>query len=99
MSFQKITAVSTRATLACALIALPGLAAAQSDRSDFFSNYSPDGKKIVFVSRPLSSDNSLDLFTMNADGSDVKRIVSGIAVGSCPDGNCIGPSWGPKPKQ
>lgn len=67
--------------------------------SDFFSSYSPDGKKIVFISRPLSSDNSLDLFTMNADGSDVKRIVSGIAVGACPDGNCIDPSWGSKPKQ
>jgi TolB protein len=66
--------------------------------SDFFSSYSPDGKKIVFISRPLSSDNSLDLFTMNADGSDVKRIVSGIAVGACPDGNCIDPSWGSKPK-
>jgi len=62
-------------------------------------SYSPDGRKIVFVSDRFSSDLSLDLFTMNADGSDVDRIASGITVGGCPDLNCVGPSWGPKPKQ
>jgi TolB protein len=61
--------------------------------------YSPDGRKIVFVSDRFSSNLSLDLFTMNADGSDVARIASGLTLGGCPDGNCVGPSWGPKPKQ
>jgi Tol biopolymer transport system component len=67
--------------------------------SDFQAGYSPDGKKIVFVSNRFSSDSSIDLFTMNADGSNITRIASGITVGGCPDGNCINPSWGPQPKQ
>lgn len=65
---------------------------------DIAGSYSPDGTKIVFVSDRFSSDISLDLFTMNSDGSDVKRIASGLTVGGCPDGNCVSPSWGPKPK-
>ena len=61
--------------------------------------YSPDGKKIVFISNRLNAENSLDIFTMNADGSNPTRIASGLAVGGCPDlQNCVGPSWGPKPK-
>jgi Tol biopolymer transport system component len=68
--------------------------------SDAIPGYSPDGKKIVFVSNRLNSNNSLDLFTMNADGSNIFRIASGLTVGGCPDlQNCVGPSWGPKPKQ
>jgi Tol biopolymer transport system component len=66
---------------------------------DAAPRYSPDGKKIVFISNRLSLDQSLDLFTMNADGSDVKRIASGLTLGGCPDQNCVVPSWGPKPKQ
>jgi Tol biopolymer transport system component len=61
--------------------------------------YSPDGKKIVFQSNRFSSDQSLDLFTMDADGSNIKRIASGLTVGGCPDRNCVDASWGPKPKQ
>ncbi len=67
--------------------------------TDLQAGYSPDGKKIVFVSNRLSSDSSLDLFTMNADGSNITRIASGLTVGGCPDENCVGPSWGPKPKK
>jgi Tol biopolymer transport system component len=59
--------------------------------------YSPDGKKVVFLSNRLSP-GSLDIFTMNADGTGIERIVSGVTVGGCPDGNCVGPSWGPKAK-
>ncbi len=67
--------------------------------SDAIPGYSPDGKKIVFVSNRLNSENSLDIFTMNADGSNVTRIASGLTVGGCPDlQNCVDPSWGPKPK-
>ena len=61
--------------------------------------FSPDGKTIVFSSDRFSADFSLDLFTMNADGSNAKRIASGLTVGGCPDGNCVDPSWGPKPKK
>jgi hypothetical protein len=39
--------------------------------SDAIPGYSPDGKKIVFVSNRLNSENSLDIFTMNADGSNI----------------------------
>jgi Tol biopolymer transport system component len=66
--------------------------------NDLPGSYSPDGQKIVFVSTRFSTNQSLDIFTMNADGSDIRRIASGVTVGGCPDGNCVGPSWGPKPK-
>lgn len=61
--------------------------------------YSPDGKQIVFESNRFSSDQSLDLFTMDVDGSNIKRIASGLTVGGCPDRNCVNASWGPKPKR
>lgn len=64
--------------------------------SDLPGGYSPDGRKIVFTSSRLSSNQSLDLFTMNADGTGIRRIVSGITIGGCPDGNCVTPTWGPK---
>lgn len=58
--------------------------------------YSPDGKKIILMSDRLNSPFTFDIFTMNADGTDLTRIAA--AVGSCPDtGNCIDASWGPKP--
>jgi TolB protein len=59
--------------------------------------YSPDGGRVVFASDRLSSDGSLDLFTMKADGSDMQRILTGITVGGCPDDNCVTPAWGRKP--
>jgi Tol biopolymer transport system component len=69
---------------------------------DLNASYSPDGTKIVFMSDRLSSDVSLDnygtfdIFTMNADGSNVTRIAAGVA--KCPqDGNCPDVYWGPKP--
>jgi Tol biopolymer transport system component len=63
---------------------------------DIPGTYSPDGTKIVFASDRLSNNLSLDLFIMNADGSDIHRIASGLTVGGCSDGNCVTPSWGPK---
>jgi Tol biopolymer transport system component len=69
---------------------------------DLNTSYSPDGTKIVFTSDRLSSDVSqdnygtFDIFTMNADGSNVTRIAAGVA--KCPqDGNCPNVNWGPKP--
>jgi TolB protein len=67
--------------------------------TDIAGSYSPDGKKIVFSSNRFSSNDSLDIFTMNADGTDIKRIASGVTVGGCPDHNCVGPTWGAKPTE
>jgi TolB protein len=64
---------------------------------DVFPNYSPDGTKIVFVSDRMSSDSSLDIFTMNADGSGLTRVATGVTVGGCADENCVGPAWGRNP--
>ena len=64
---------------------------------DVSPNYSPDGGAIVFASDRLSSDGSLDLFTMKADGSDMQRILTGITVGGCPDNGRVTPAWGRKP--
>ena len=68
--------------------------------SDSQPGYSPDGKKIVFISNRMSSNNSQDIFTMNVDGSKLIRIANGRTVGGCPNGssNCVDPSWGPKTK-
>jgi Tol biopolymer transport system component len=60
--------------------------------------YSPDGKKIIVYSDRLNSPFTFDIFTMNADGSDLKQLAA--AVATCPNsGNCIGASWGPKPSK
>jgi Tol biopolymer transport system component len=64
---------------------------------DVLPNYSPDGAKIVFASDRMSTDGSLDLFVINADGSGLTRIATGITVGGCPDNNCVSPAWGRKP--
>ena len=64
---------------------------------DMAPNYSPDGTKIVFASDRLSSDGSLDIFTMNADGTNLTRIATGVTVGGCPDVSCVTPAWGRKP--
>jgi TolB protein len=64
---------------------------------DVGAGYSPDGTKIVFGSDRLSTDASLDLFVMDADGSNIQRIATGLTVGGCPSGNCLTPNWGPKP--
>jgi Tol biopolymer transport system component len=54
--------------------------------------YSPDGRKIAFFSDRLNAPGILDLLTINADGSDLKRVIAGIAT--CPDGNCVVVGWG-----
>ena len=61
---------------------------------DGWPNFSPSRQKIVFTSDRLSSDGSLDIFTMNADGSAIKRIATGVTVGGCGDQNCVNPAWG-----
>jgi TolB protein len=61
---------------------------------DVLPNYSPDGTKIVFASDRLSSDGSVDIFTMNADGSGLTRVATGVTIGGCADKNCVCPAWG-----
>jgi Tol biopolymer transport system component len=67
------------------------------DSHDVFPNYSPDGKQIVFASDRMSSSHSLDIFTIDADGTHLTRIATGITVGGCPDTNCVNPAWGRRP--
>jgi Tol biopolymer transport system component len=64
---------------------------------DVFPNYSPDGKQIVFASDRMSSDGSLEIFTINTNGSGITRIATGVTVGGCADKNCVTPGWGTKP--
>ena len=64
---------------------------------DVGANYSPDGSRIVFASDRMSSDTSLDIFTIKPDGSDMKRIATGLTLGGCPDDGCVCPTWGRKP--
>lgn len=53
---------------------------------DTLPNYSPDGKKILYMSDRLSP-GSFDIFVMNADGSGKKRIIKGG----------FAPNWGVEP--
>ena len=62
---------------------------------DIPGGYSPDGKKIVFYSDRLNAEFTFDLFTMDSDGGNIRLIAT--AVGTCPDENCVVPSWGPRP--
>jgi hypothetical protein len=64
---------------------------------DGWPKYSPNRQKIVFTSDRLSSDGSLDIFTVNADGTGMKRIATGVTVGGCADQNCVNPAWGRSP--
>ena len=52
--------------------------------------FSPDGKKIVFNGSTPDGFGG-DIMVMNADGSEIKTVLS------CADG-CALPDWGPKPK-
>ena len=51
--------------------------------------WSPDGKRIAWVS---TRDGNQDIYTVDADGKDVKRLTNDPA----PDNN---PSWSPDGKQ
>ena len=44
-------------------------------------NFTPDGQTIIFASDRLSSDNSLDIFIMDADDANLTRLLSGITLG------------------
>jgi Tol biopolymer transport system component len=46
----------------------------EADRDSKDPDLSPDGKKILYASRPVGSGNSFDLWTMNLDGTDKLRV-------------------------
>lgn len=60
---------------------------------DSTPTYSPDGKKIAFASN-RRDPNNVDLWVMNADGTDTHVIRTGLTVGGCAS-NCVAPSWAP----
>lgn len=64
---------------------------------DLGGSYSPDGTQLVFASDRTTLDTSLDIYTMNADGTGITRAASGLTLGGCPDDNCVNANWGPKP--
>ena len=53
----------------------------------FFPDFSPDGSKILFNSRPAGATN-FDLFTINPDGTGMVQLTSGPA-------NEVNPAWSP----
>jgi Tol biopolymer transport system component len=58
--------------------------------------YSPDGKKIAFQGGV--SLESANIFTMNADGSDITKIASDLVEPeNCFIGNCLMADWGAEP--
>jgi Tol biopolymer transport system component len=59
-----------------------------------FPTYSPDGKKIAFRGDSLESAN---IFTMNADGSDITKITSDLVELENCFGNCVISDWGAEP--
>lgn len=71
--------------------AQPVCGGAYSDPSSqgcFHPRWSPDGKKVVFA-RGTSSDNDSNIYTVNADGTDLTRVTHGGADSS--------PDWGTHP--
>jgi TolB protein len=55
--------------------------------------WSPDGEKILFQTSELSNDTvNIDIWTMNVDGSDMKRVTDYL-------GDDINPKWSPDGKK
>jgi Tol biopolymer transport system component len=90
------------ARLACSLYHMPGRVGVAiidpasgetrvlgTDPAEMAPSWSPDGKRLVFVHVTQSgTDGELDLFTMNADGTDRRLLVGGKSFENYP-------SWSP----
>jgi TolB protein len=71
--------------------AQPACGGAYSDPSSqgcFGPRWSPDGKRIVFT-RGTSPDNDSNIYTVNADGTDLTQVTHG--------GGDSSPDWGTHP--
>jgi len=61
--------------------------------------FSPEGSKLVFTKGTLAGGGPINLYTMNADGTHVKKVATDLIVGGCLDGNCLTPDWGAQPSE
>jgi Tol biopolymer transport system component len=64
------------------------------------AHYSPDGTKIVYNTdrNSIPFGCCMELWEMNADGTNQHEVTSNLTIGGCPEqGNCGPPQWGPKP--
>jgi TolB protein len=66
-------------------------------RMALYPIFSPDGSKLVFTKGTPAGGGPVNLYTMNSDGSHVKKIAPDLIVGGCLDGNCLTPDWGAQP--
>ncbi|MEO5939062.1 MAG: hypothetical protein ABIQ43_08640 [Sphingomonas sp.] len=73
---------------AFAAVIVPNEVLAPIDTHDFSSSWSPDGRRLAFVSR---RDGNNEIYVMNADGSDLKRLTNAVSRES-------GPAWSPDGK-
>jgi Tol biopolymer transport system component len=58
----------------------------QSNVYDMFPHWNASGDKIVFTRQYLLENDRNEIWSMNADGSDSKKIVDGYAASWSPDG-------------
>jgi Tol biopolymer transport system component len=65
---------------------------------DGLPKYSPDGKQIVYLTdRNYPPRGGMDMYEMNADGTNQHRVTSNLTVGGWPDSpylNGVYPDWG-----
>jgi Tol biopolymer transport system component len=64
------------------------------------AHYSPDGTKIVYATdrNSIPFGCCMEIWEMNADGSNQHEVTSNLTIGGCPSPtNCGPPQWGPKP--
>ena len=55
-------------------------------------SWSPDGRKIAFTSSEGTGEDTVSIYVMNADGSNMKQLTDHPLVG-------LGPSWSPDGRQ
>jgi Tol biopolymer transport system component len=77
------------------------LAPSSTFHHDGYPSFSPDSRKVGFVSDRFSSDiteftpGTLDILSISTDNTDLSVVVP--MAGSCPfDSNCVSPFWGAK---